>query len=148
MVYRGLGRSITPFVAGDRTASSIESSQQRVVVDDIPDAIVHLLESEILSGQRIGQEELARLEAECSTWADSSASWGTRRADALVNDAELYPPDVELAQAMDPGPREGTPLSVRIASGIPTSWKSLRKAPFAPLVRTEGRPLQSKSMRL
>ena len=43
---------------------------------------------------------------------------------------------------------KGAPLSVRIASGRPTSRKSRRNAGLAPSVLTEGSPLQSSRLRL
>ncbi len=61
------------------------------------------------------------------------------RLDKKVSVALRMNPDV------DP---KGVPLSVRMASGTPTSWKSLLNAVFAPRARTEGRALQSRSMRL
>lgn len=42
----------------------------------------------------------------------------------------------------------GAPLSVLIASGSPCLRNRARKAGFAPSVRIDGRPLQSRSMRL
>jgi hypothetical protein len=43
---------------------------------------------------------------------------------------------------------KGAPLSLRIASGRPTSWNSRRNAGLAPFVFTEGSALHSKTLRL
>jgi hypothetical protein len=73
---------------------------------------------------------------------------GTRRRDPLVHDPELHPPDIEDDKPRMPVDANGAPLSVRIASGRPTSRNSARNTGWASVVFTERSPRHTSKARL
>ena len=58
ILYRSPGTSLHIFASGDLTCLQIDPSKDGVVVDDVPHSIAHLLESDVLTPERIAQEVL------------------------------------------------------------------------------------------
>jgi hypothetical protein len=58
-------------VRGPGLLSLFESSEQDVVVEDVPDVVLHLLEANALAVEGLGEEVLARVKSEASGVADS-----------------------------------------------------------------------------
>lgn len=152
MIYRSQGTWFTPVVASDPAGPQVDSSKQRVVVDDAPDVILDLFESDLLAFECIAQEVLTREKPERSCRADSAdfqmASVFRAPQTARVRFRRRLPSlyrEVPVERIV--GALVIVPLSVRIASGRPYSGNSRLKAGLTPSVRTEGNPERS-SIRL
>jgi hypothetical protein len=49
----------------------VKAPQERVVVEDVPHAVVNLLEADLLTIESLGKEDLARVESEAAGIADT-----------------------------------------------------------------------------
>ncbi len=60
---RGLGYSVSTF---------IETSEERIVVDQIPDPVVHFFEADVFTVEGLAEEVLSRVQAEGAGVADAT----------------------------------------------------------------------------
>jgi hypothetical protein len=57
--------------AGDSLGALVKAPEKRVVVEDVPDLVLHLLEADVLTVECLRQEDLAAVESEGAAVANA-----------------------------------------------------------------------------